>query len=242
MNCGKCEMKVAIMQPYFMPYIGYWQLMNAVDRFVILDDVNYIVRGYINRNSILLNQKPYRFTIPIEKASQNKLISETRLKFTDDKRQDLLLTIHNAYKSASFYKEVMPLLENIINYYEADLTGFLWHSLEKTMEYLGINTDVLLSSRLDKDQDLKGEYRIIEICRKLNADTYINPCGGRKLYNHDNFAQEGIQLFFLDTEKDVIFYDQGQKDFVDNLSIIDIMMFNDKETIQKFLGQYKLGK
>ncbi len=234
-------MKIGIMQPYFMPYIGYWQLINAVDRFVILDDVKYIMRGYINRNSILLNSEPYRFTIPIEKASQNKLIKETKIKFTSEKRKDFLLTLYNAYGKAPYYESVISLIQDIINNYDTDLTAFIRYSIEKIAEYLNISTDILLSSEIDKNQMLKGENRIIEICKKLDADIYINPCGGRKLYDLKNFAKERIQLFFLDTKSECIIYDQGRKDFVNNLSIIDIMMFNDVNTIQRFLTQYKLG-
>lgn len=234
-------MKVGIMQPYFMPYIGYWQLINAVDRFVILDDVNYIMRGYINRNSILLNGKPYRFSIPIEKASQNKLILETRLNFTSDKKHDFLLTVSNAYRKAPYFEDVMPLIEEVINNPQADLTAFIRYSMEKVMQYLDLHTEILLSSEIEKDQMCKGEERIIEICKKLGADIYINPCGGRKLYYRDAFEKEHMQLFFLDTQSDYIVYKQAQKEFTGNLSIIDIMMFNEIEKIQGFLERYELN-
>lgn len=234
-------MKIGIMQPYFMPYIGYWQLINAVDKFVILDDVNYIMRGYINRNSILLNGKPYRFTIPIEKASQNKRIMETKLNFTSEAKQNFLLTIAGAYKKAPYYESVMPLIEDIVNNPEPDLTAFIRYSLEKIMQYLNIQTEILLSSGIEKDPGLKGEERIIEICKRLGADTYINPCGGRKLYHADAFEKEHMQLFFLDTQSDCIVYKQAQQDFVGNLSVIDILMCNGIKEIQSFLERYELN-
>lgn len=234
-------MKVGIMQPYFMPYIGYWQLINAVDRFVILDDVNYIMRGYINRNNILLNGKSYRFTIPIEKASQNKLIMETRLNFTSDKKQDFLLTVSNAYRNAPYFKDVMPLIEDVVNNPQTDLTVFIRYSIEKVMQYLDLQTEILLSSEIEKDLKCKGEERIIEICKEIDADTYINPCGGRKLYHRDAFEKAHVQLFFLDTQNDYIIYKQAKQEFVGNLSIIDIMMFNDVEKIKDFLERYELN-
>lgn len=233
-------MKIAIMQPYFMPYIGYWQLISAVDKFVLLDDVNYIMRGYINRNSILLNGKPYRFTIPIEKASQNKLIKETKLNFTQEKKTTFLRTICSAYKKALYFDDVMPLMIDVVNNAETDLTRFILHSIEKIVSYLNVNTEIFVSSEINKNNELKAEGRIIEICKKLGADTYINPCGGRSLYSHSVFEEEGIELFFLETKKENIIYKQRQDIFVENLSIIDILMYNDKQTIRNFLSEYTL--
>ena len=230
------------MQPYIFPYIGYWQLINAVDRFVILDDVNYIVRGYINRNSILLNGKPYRFTIPIKKASQNKLIMDTELNFSKDDRKKFLSTIQNAYKKAKFYEIVMPLIEEIINYPEDDLTTFTHFSIKKIMEYLNIQTDILVSSKIDKNQELRAESRILEICKKIGADTYINSSGGRNLYHQEVFGKEDIKLLFLDPTMDEIRYNQNQQEFVDYLSIVDVLMFNDKSKIREFMGAYNLNE
>lgn len=235
-------MKIGIMQPYFMPYIGYWQLINAVDKFVILDDVNYIMRGYINRNSILLNGKPYRFTIPVEKASQNKLINETVLSFTQKNKMDFLKTICNAYRKAPYFEDVMPLLTEVVNNAEADLTGFIQFSIEKVMAYLDIETEIFISSKLEKDNTLKAQKRIIEICKQLDADTYINPCGGRALYSHSDFEKEGIELFFLETKKEGVVYNQNQDYFVENLSIVDVMMNNDIRYIKRFLQEFVLTK
>lgn len=234
-------MKIAIMQPYFMPYIGYWQLINAVDKFVLLDDVNYIMRGFINRNSIFLDGKPYRFTIPIEKASQNKLIMETRLNFIPDKKLNFLRTISNAYRKAPYYESVMPIMEEIINNPETDLTAFIRYSIEKIMQYLNIQTEIFLSSKIEKNQNLKGEDRIIEICKKLGADTYINPCGGRKLYHKEAFNKENMRLRFLDTQDDHIIYNQLQQEFIGKLSIIDVLMFNSGEGICNLLQRYELN-
>lgn len=233
-------MEVGIMQPYIFPYIGYWQLINTVDKFVILDDVNYIMRGFINRNSILLNGQPYKFTIPIEKASQNKLIMETKLNFAQKEKKGFFLTVQNAYRKAPYYNKVMPLVEDILNNPERDLTSFIKFSIEKLMEYMGINTEILVSSEIPKTQGLKGEEKIIEICKRLGADTYINPCGGRKLYHHERFAEEKMNLYFLKTKSEDLVYFQNQPEFIENLSIIDIMMFNDTDRIRDFLELYEL--
>ena len=234
-------MKVAIMQPYLFPYIGYWQLINAVNKFVILDDVNYIMRGYINRNNILLNGKVHKFTVPIKQASQNKLIMETKLSFDQKEKGKFLTTIHSAYKKAPYYKEVDLILRDIICYEEDDLTNYIYHSLKKITQYLGIETEIVFSSKITKDNTLKAQERIIEICKKLGADTYVNPSGGRRLYQQERFQQEGIQLYFLDSKIHEIVYNQGMDGFVGSLSVIDIMMFNDVKKIKEFLKEYELN-
>jgi hypothetical protein len=235
-------MKVAVMQPYLFPYIGYWQLINAVDKFVILDDVNYIMRGYINRNEILLNKERYRFSIPISKASQNKLIMDTKLNFSQDAREKFLKTIENAYKKSPYFNNIMPLLQEIIKYENEDLTGYIVNSIEKIMQYLSVNTKIYISSKLNKNNDLKAEDRILEICRYMNADCYINPTGGRKLYHHEKFEKQNINLYFLDTDIMQIKYYQNQKKFEESLSIIDILMFNSISKIQNFLEAYSLNE
>lgn len=235
-------MKVAVMQPYLFPYIGYWQLINAVDKFVILDDVNYIMRGFINRNKILLNGQPYQFTIPIKKASQNKLIMDTELNFSQEDKRKFLLTIRNAYKKAPYFEKVMPMLEEIIQNPENDLTNYIRYSIERITQYLDIKTEIFVSSQIEKQPDLKAQDRIIEICKCLGADIYINPCGGRKLYHSEMFEKEGIKLLFLDPDMNHILYNQNQENFENNLSIIDVLVFNDKRKMEQIMEEYELNE
>lgn len=234
-------MKLAIMQPYLFPYIGYWQLIHAVDKFVVFDDVNYITRGYINRNSILLNDKPYRFTIPIKKASQNKLIRETKLNFDMREKTKFLNLLCSAYRRSPNYNAVMPIIRRIIMNPQEDLTQYILGSLNEICGYLQISTELLISSQIDKRKDLHGEERIIAICKNLRADTYINACGGRKLYNRENFRKENIDLYFLDMIEEHIQYNQGGREFISNLSILDVLFYNDKERVQMFLDEYELN-
>ncbi|NBH19805.1 hypothetical protein D3Z55_20950 [Clostridiaceae bacterium] len=228
------------MQPYFLPYIGYWQLIGAVDRFVLLDDVNYIVRGYINRNRILLEGKPYPFTIPIKKASQNKLICDTKLCFGTKEKRKFLQTIQNAYRKKTYFGEVMPLVERIIDCSEEDLTQYIMNSIQIILGYLDIRTELYISSKLKKKQGMKAEERILEICKVMEADIYINPSGGRRLYVGEHFERENIKLFFINMIAEQVIYDQSSIAFEENLSIIDVLMFNDKKKVQGFLKEYEL--
>jgi len=229
---------VAVMQPYFLPYIGYWQLLAAADIFVILDDVNFITRGYINRNSILLNGAPHLFTLPLKKASQNNLINETKMDFSSAAREKLLKTIKSAYLKAPFFQNVWPMLEDIINLKTDDLVEYISHSFSSIGKYVGQNFNLTLSSQMPKDSTLKGAERILDICRALKAVTYINAPGGRKLYGRNEFSAKGFNLKFLKPGE--IKYRQFSDDFTANLSIIDILMFNEPARINAFLEDYTL--
>lgn len=231
-------MKLAIMQPYFVPYIGYWQLMNGVDQYVIYDDVNFIKGGWINRNRILMNGQPIYFNLPMTGASSNKLINE--IKVNQDKRlaEKRLRTINNVYRKAPFYKEVYPLIEKILMCEEQDMVPYLIRSFQIINAYLEITTELIVSSQIKKDNHLKGQRKVIEICQLLHADEYYNAIGGRTVYSFSDFKEKNIKLKFLKT-KDII-YEQFGNTFQKNLSIIDVMMFNSKSKIQEFLKEYVL--
>lgn len=234
-------MKAAVMQPYLFPYIGYWQLINAADIFVILDDVNFIKRGYINRNSILINGKPFLFSIPVKDVSQNRLIKDTRLCFDEREKKKFLARVEAAYRKAPCFDSIFPLVRTIIEYDTEDLTDYIWNSIDLVNQYLKIATIVVKSSEIGKDNTLIGQDRIIEICRRIHADIYINPSGGRELYHACNFEEHGIELFFLDTKFGKISYRQFEDRFVENLSIIDVLMFNSVKNVRKFLEEYDLN-
>ena len=230
--------KIGIMQPYFFPYIGYWQAINAVDEYVLLDDVNFIMRGYINRNNILLNGKAHLFSVPLEKPSQNKLINETKLNFLDKDKETFLKTITMAYKKAPYFDNVYPIIERIIKNPENDLTQYIKFSIEEIKNYLNIKTIIKLSSNIEKDKTMKAQDRILEINKKLNSNMYINAIGGQDLYDTQKFKENGIDLYFIRTKH--FKYPQFKNEFVANLSIIDILMFNPPEKIQELLNEYEL--
>ena len=228
-------MKLGIMQPYFMPYIGYWQLMAAVDTYVIYDDVNYIKKGWINRNNILVNNDKQMFTIALNGASQNKLINEITI--ADDFTK-LRKTIHMAYHKAPYYNDVMALLDKIYSYQSSNLADFIANSIELVCQYLDIQTKIIMSSDIEKDNSLKGQDKILEICKLLNADTYYNAIGGQELYDKSVFEKENIKLCFL--KSDIPEYSQYKNAFVPGLSIIDVLMFNNPIQVKQMLTNYTL--
>ena len=228
-------MTLGIMQPYFMPYIGYWQLMAAVDTYVIYDDVNYIKKGWINRNNILVNNDKQMFTIALNGASQNKLINEITI--ADDFTK-LRKSIHMAYHKAPYYNDVMALLDKIFSYQSSNLADFIANSIELVCQYLDIQTKIIMSSDIEKDNSLKGQDKILEICKLLNADTYYNAIGGQELYDKSVFEKENIKLCFL--KSDIPEYSQYKNAFVPGLSIIDVLMFNNPIQVKQMLTNYTL--
>lgn len=231
-------MKLGIMQPYFMPYIGYWQLMNVVEKYVVYDDVNYIKGGWINRNRILLNGNVRYFNVPMLGASPNKLINEVEVNSNQQVVNKNLRILEAAYHKAPYYSQVMPILESILWADEKKLSEYIVFSFEKIKTYLDIKTELVISSELNKDVSLRGQDKVIDICRRLGATEYVNAIGGIELYSFEEFKKNNIKLEFLKTKN--IEYKQFGNEFESNLSIIDIMMFNSVDEIKKFLDSYDI--
>jgi len=234
-------MKLAIMQPYFFPYIGYLQLISAVDKFIFYDDVNFIKKGWINRNHILMNNKKWMFTIPCIKVTQNKKINEI---FVESKSKDIdkiLITIKNSYNNAPYFFQVLPLIESIFSTINAQITisKLAITSIREVCDYLNIYSDFELSSKIYSETINYGKIeRLIQIAKLNDAITYINPIGGMGLYDKEYFRSNGIKLRFIKSNE--IIYKQFVNNFHPFLSIIDVLMFNSKEEIKNMLNKYKI--
>jgi len=215
-------MKLAIMQPYYFPYIGYWQLVHAVDRFIIYDDVTYIKGGWINRNRILVNGEPTYITVPLYQSSSYKRICDTALQPLPIWRGKLVKMVENTYRKASCFTEVFPVVEKLIRHESDNLADYLAYQLQILSAFMGINTEFVLTSRCYENNDLSGQERIIDICKREGATTYINPQGGQELYHTDIFRKSGIDLRFITMR--TMPYTQRAAEFVPYLSIIDALM------------------
>ncbi|WP_299114709.1 WbqC family protein [uncultured Winogradskyella sp.] len=232
-------MSIAIMQPYFFPYIGYFQLINAVDEFVFYDDVNFMKKSYINRNSILLNQKAFQFTVPLKEASQNKLIKDIEV-FTGQKWfNDFFKTLEHAYKSAPFYQEVLQIVKTIFNSDYKNIADLSLISVTEVCEYLKIDSKFSVSSQdYSNTKKLAKAERLIAIAKQSGKQTYVNAIGGRSLYNKNEFKAQNIDLVFLETQD--IKYEQFGNEFVPFLSILDVLMFNSKASTKDLLNKCSL--
>jgi hypothetical protein len=230
-------MKIAVMQPYFFPYIGYFQLMNVVDQFVVYDNIEYTKKGWINRNRILVNGKDDFITLPLKKDSDYLNISERRL--ADLWPQDsakMLNRIKQSYLKAAAFDETFPLIEACIKFDNLNLFSFILNSIELIKNHLGIKSGLVVSSTIPADHSLKSEARVISICKAQQASEYINPIGGLELYSRSSFEVQGLSLRFLKARN--VTYSQGNAPFVPFLSIIDVLMFCGKNQTIDMLSEY----
>ena len=228
------------MQPYIFPYIGYFQLINSVDKFIVYDDVNYIKQSWINRNLILVNGKAFRFSVPLHDQSSFEKINKT---FLSEKNYSpwankFLQTIEMNYKKSPFFHNVYPMLKKFFQSKNCSISELALNSLKLVAEYTGITTEFVDSSEKYNNQNLTSQTRILDICLKEKADTFINTTGGIKLYSKSDFLEKNIDLQFITSEE--IVYSQFNINFISRLSIIDVLMFNDTSTIKDFLCRYKV--
>lgn len=232
-------MILGIMQPYFFPYIGYWQLIYAVDKYVIYDDVNFIKGGWINRNRILNNGAVQYINIRLMGASSFKHINQINVNQERVIIEKTKKTLWNAYHRAEQFETIYPLITNVLECGICNLANYLEYSIRKVCDYLEIDTEIFLSSQIKKNDTLKGKDKIIDICKKFDAYAYYNAIGGSELYNFDEFKDEGITLAFLKA-RDIEYKQLKEGKFEPNLSIIDVMMNNSKEEVRKMLSLFDL--
>lgn len=228
-------MVVGIMQPYFMPYIGYFQLMNKVDKFLVFDNIEFTKKGWFHRNRMLVNGKDTYFSLQVKKDSDFLDINQRYLAGSfKDERLKTLRKIQGAYSKAPYFKEVFPVVESIFCFEEDNLFKFIYNSLQKLVSILGIDTELVITSTLDIDHSLKGQDKVIELCKAAGATEYINPPGGVNLYSAETFTENGLELSFIRTTD--VEYPQFKAPFVPLLSIMDVMMFNTKDQIKGYLN------
>ena len=229
------------MQPYLFPYIGYFQLIAAVNKFVIYDDVNFIKGGWINRNNVLINKKSNLFTVPLNKVSSNTLINETKinLKFYNIWKVKFLRSLEQSYKKSPYFAEVYNLIENVLDINENDLLSELAvNSIKNVSNYLQLETEICETSGNYNNKTKSGQERVLDICRIEKASQYINPIGGIELYSKNTFKENGIILNFIKSKP--IIYSQFDNDFAPWLSIIDVLMFNSISEVNRMVNQYEL--
>ena len=232
-------MKIAIMQPYFMPYIGYFQLIAAVDKFVIYDNIQYTKKGWINRNRVLVNGSEHYISLPIKKDSDYLNVNERFLaeSWQVDKKK-MLNRIKGSYSKAPYFIETFELIEKCLMCEEKNVFDFILHSMHTLMKHIDIDTELIISSDVPIDHKLRGAEKVIAICKQEGAEIYINPIGGVELYDKLKFRYNELKLQFQKSNH--IVYQQLNDDFVPWLSVIDVMMFNSKVEIRKMLNEYEL--
>ena len=234
-------MRLAIMQPYFLPYLGYFQLMSAVDKIALLDDANFINGGWINRNRIAVQGEPHWLTLPLAKASQNRLINE--IEIVDDPvwKRKIIRTVELSYQGAPCAGQILPLLTELLQEARGSLSAFLFYQLRRLGDYIGVLTEIEQTSAKYPKEGLTGQRRILDICVREGASTYVNLPGGRSLYDAKVFASAGIELLFLDPNFPAItLRHSGQEGPC--LSILDLLMFNSVSAIRAAAEMFRLSR
>ena len=227
------------MQPYFFPYIGYFQLISSVDEFVIYDNIQFTKKGWINRNRILVNGKDDYISLPLKKDSDYLHVKDRFLADVwDAESKKMLNRIVESYHKAPFFKETYEILEKCITCGHRNLFNFIFNSIQTLVDYFEIDTKLTVSSSISIDNKLKSEDKVIAICKEQKAGVYINPIGGVNLYDKELFRSHNLELQF---QKSIyIEYKQFSNEFIPWLSIIDVMMFNDKLSIKKLFNNYDI--
>lgn len=253
-------MKLAIMQPYFMPYIGYFQAIKAVDKYILYSNLTFIKEAWMNRNRVRFRDGRLCYIIvPLQHKSSNALISDTFIDNTKHWRKDVLNTVFMSYKKSEYFETIYPLLESLLNSDVDKLSDFnaltikgissfldiptviesdnsAYFEMEKKLET--IDTDYSSFPYMERTRPKKKVARVLEICRREGCDFFVNAIGGKVLYSKEEFAEYGIALNFVQTNS--FTYPQYGRCFEPNLSIIDVLMHNGKEGTKKLLDEYTL--
>lgn len=246
-------MRLGVMQAYFFPYIGYFQVIDAVDKFLIYEHVTFRKQSWINRNRLMNRSSGEAFfiNVPLRKASSNKRIGEIEIDYTSHWQRYLKNSIRINYGKAPYFREVFPVIERCLSRECKQLHEFNALSTMEISALLGIETEIVYDNACylgleDKLRDIRedAEYlakeeRVISICQTEGAGTYINPSGGVELYDKEKFKRRGIELYF--TQPGTLApYRQFKHEFLPSLSIVDHLMHCGVEETKKYLKNYSL--
>lgn len=235
---------VAIMQPYLFPYIGYMNLVAASDIFIFYDDVQFIKKGWINRNRILVNAKPYTFTVPLMNPSQNTVIKATKIYDQDAFTAKFLAQLRRAYKKSLYFDRGLTYVEDVLTGPAPNIAALAARSITKFFDLLVLQKTFHTSSEISPatSSDTKPAdktERLISITKAMKSDIYINPMGGTDLYDKKDFLAHGIDLNFIDPV--IQPYSQpGCLQFEPGLSIIDLVMNQNIEQLRNHIQSYQM--
>ena len=237
-------MRLAIMQPYLFPYIGYFQLINKVETLILHDNIQYVKRSWINRNRLRNSEESADFfTLPLERSSNYHDIVKKRIhekEFIKFKSR-LINRVKNNYSKADYFIEGLEILENCLAHRSNNLFDFLHNSIVKTLDYLCIDTSILISSKISIDHSLKAQDKVIELCKASDCTEYWNVYAGYELYDFKDFNKYNIKLNFIEPSQSM-FYNQRSSNFIPDLSILDVIMNNSIDQVKDLLKEYKVKK
>jgi len=226
-------MTISSNQPYFMPYLPYWQLIDCADLFLVGDDFSYRKSSWIPRNRILVNGRVQFFRIELRHQSSNTLIRDMEIVPPDLSVK--LRTLEMAYHKAPCFAEGYALCERVLRFPSGNLCEFLTASIKEVCKYMYIDTPIGFTSDVPGNSEFRNKERIYHLCKYYGADTYVNATGGQALYDYDGFRSHGLRLAFLRTE--IPAYKQLSDRFVPGLSVMDAVMFLSREQLRDMLDK-----
>jgi hypothetical protein len=234
-------MRLAIMQPYFFPYLGYFSLIKHTDQFIAFDTVQFIRHGWIERNRILKPNEGWQYIkVPLAKHSRDILIKNVKIR-KDEPWQDLIFRQLSHYKNtAPYYFEVIDFLRQTLSYNTESISQLNLYLLFNTCVYLGIpfNGSMLSEMNLNISPVDSPDEWALYICNALGASTYLNPPGAIEIFDKNKYDKAGVELNFLKVK--IIPYNQRRPHFEQSLSIIDVMMFNNRKEINNMLDDIEI--
>ena len=234
-------MKLAIMQPYFFPYPGYFSLIKNADKWIFNDEVQMIHKGWVERNRILKQNGGWHYIrMPLVKHKYTTLIKDVRVRTHEDWQRKILAQLGHYRKSAPHYYQVISFLNEVFKKKFDCLTHQNAYLLQMTCAYIGFEMKYEVLSEMDIDfRYIKApDDWSLNICKALGYDHYLNPILGKSFYDRNKYEKNEIQLDFLRFNEPP--YKQFNDEFISGLSIIDIMMFNTPDEINTMLDDFTL--
>ena len=233
--------RLGIMQPYFMPYLGYFALIKHTDAFVFFDTPQYIKRGWVNRNRIIHQQENFNYiNIPLKKAPQETAIKDMLIDDSQDWKKKIFAQLEIYKKKSPYYEDVINLLHETLDKEYKTIGEINIAATIAVCKYLGIDKPFYIYSEMDLNipQVNAPDEWALYITKAMGYKTYINPPGGMTFFNYAKYEKENIELKFL--KINLTPYVQKRGYFEPGLSIVDVMMFNSKEKIMEMLDDITL--
>jgi hypothetical protein len=234
-------MKIAIMQPYFFPYVGYYSLIKYSERFILFDTPQFIYHGWIERNRILKPIEGWQYVkVPLIKHSRSSVIKDVFIKKNEQWQEKIIAQLQHYKKQAPFFKSTMQIIEQIKYMDFNNIVDLNIKILELTCSYLNIDCNFSVFSRMNSViEDVKEpDEWALNISKAIGANEYVNPPGGQEFFNKNKYEKNNIKLTFLKNRLNP--YNQHRTTFEAGLSIIDVMMFNSPNEISKIINDYEL--
>lgn len=236
-------MRIAVMQPYLFPYLGYFQLIKTVDRFILFDDIQYIRHGWINRNRVLKPGDGWQYILaPLQKHKQKTLIKDIEIRTGNEWKERILRQLEHYRKKAPFYHEAIKLIEECLGSTETNIARFNAFCLKVVCQRMEIPFQVEISSEMNFDYSNVNspDEWALRICEQVNAKEYINPTGGKELFDKSKFVAANIKLNFL--KPSLSPYNQRRQDFESGLSIIDALIYNGPDVTRQMINKFGLER